>query len=216
MNRHRRPVSAPKIDQIGRNIMARWGKWLLVVAGIASLFYCVAVLWFVANSRDIGLRLLLADDSGATRFLERYDDDGDDGLSIAEMPEQMQDHWTRIDSNSDARVTLTELQEAFRNGGMLIATADIDGDGKLAGEEIPEGIQERLAEFDDDENGALDPDELVGPEIQKVTDRIEAKVAPPDEGDVLLAIGRRRVRSFTEFTERLADLRNAKIESGGF
>ena len=55
-----------------------WGHWLLSAFGVVTVFYCVAVLGFVATAPDIGLRCLLVNDRDAAGT-------PDEGLEIRQI-----------------------------------------------------------------------------------------------------------------------------------
>src|SRR5258708_35187849 len=55
-----------------------WGYRLLSAGGVLTVFYCLAVLGFVATAPDIGLRCLLVNDRAGT-------DGADVGLEIRQI-----------------------------------------------------------------------------------------------------------------------------------
>lgn len=104
-------------------------KWPLAAAGVAVLIYSITVLGFVAKTRDLGLRCLLASDA-------------------------------QVDQQSD--------------------------------------------------------EEKTGIRIARVMPYLETNATPPRTGDTLLKIAGKRVRTFTEFTQTLADLSTTDNPAGAY
>lgn len=106
-------------------------------------------------------------------FAER-DTDGDGKLTGEEISERMREGLAETDTDGDGAVTLEEFQarmQQFRGGrgrggrggfdpSQFFQDQDADGDGKLAGEEIPERMRERVADIDKDGDDAITLEEF--------------------------------------------------------
>lgn len=109
---------------------------------------------------------------GSPQFVERLlarDRDGDDRLTLEELPERMRRNFDRMDRDGDGHVEPSEIQammqqDVGRNrspGGLGgLARWDSDGDGQLSIEEVPPQIERRFGQLDTNRDGLLDQAEL--------------------------------------------------------
>jgi polyisoprenoid-binding protein YceI len=111
-------------------------------------------------------------DPGA--FFDQRDADGDGKLTGDEISERMRENLDETDTDKDGAVSKEEFlarMRQFGGGGRggrggrfdpdaMFARFDADGDGKLAGEEIPDRMRENLAEIDTDKDGAISKEEF--------------------------------------------------------
>ena len=97
------------------------------------------------------------------------DVDGDDRLTLEELPEQMRRNFDRIDRDRDGYVEPSELEAMMQRGagrtrpaGGLggMARWDADGDGMLSIEEAPPQMERRFGPLDTNGDGLLDQAEL--------------------------------------------------------
>ena len=97
------------------------------------------------------------------------DVDGDDRLTLEELPEQMRRSFDRIDRDRDGYVEPSELEAMMQRGtgrtrpaGGPVGTLrwDADGDGMLSIGEAPPQIERRFEALDTDGDGLLDQEEL--------------------------------------------------------
>src|SRR6267378_3611283 len=63
-----------------------WGNWMLSACGVFAVFYCLAVIGFVATAPELGLRCLLVND-------QKADPDASEvGLEIRQiLPDSLRD-----------------------------------------------------------------------------------------------------------------------------
>lgn len=107
----------------------------------------------------------------AKRTMERLDVNKDGKITRDEIPERMLPRLAGVDADQDGGITLTELSApppprpeemdaVRRDPAQMIARLDRNGDGKLAGDEIPGWMQRRMAQLDKNADGALTVEEL--------------------------------------------------------
>jgi Ca2+-binding EF-hand superfamily protein len=97
-----------------------------------------------------------------SRFIERFDQNGDGLVSSDEFPGQ-DDLFSRLDSDGDGYIAASEAQQRPPHGGPrngdILAKFDADADGQLSAEEFP-GPAEHFTDLDTDGNGYLSDQEL--------------------------------------------------------
>jgi len=102
--------------------------------------------------------------------LKEADKDGDNKLSKDEAPEQLKQHFDKVDTNSDGFVDKEEAEKAIAQLGKMmdayqtwiaeLKAADKDGDKKLSREEAPGVVKDHFDEIDDNSDGYVDAEEL--------------------------------------------------------
>lgn len=102
--------------------------------------------------------------------LRQRDRDGDDKLTLEEVPEPLKRRFPFIDANGDGFIEEEELQAITRRWGSFagggrqfvqrILENDSNGDGKISREEAPEPILRRFDRIDTNRDGFLDEEEL--------------------------------------------------------
>ncbi|MYB51531.1 MAG: hypothetical protein F4X77_04930 [Acidobacteriia bacterium] len=109
---------------------------------------------------------------GSQQFVERLlarDRDGDDRLTLEELPERMRRNFDHMDRDGDGHVEPSEIQammqqDVGRNrppeGRGGLARWDSDGDGQLSIEEVSPQIERRFGQLDTNRDGLLDQAEL--------------------------------------------------------
>ena len=131
--------------------------------------FCVPVTQryhvFLERDPDGGRRMTGARGGMMQRFLER-DADGDGRISREEVPERMRSRFDRMDANGDGFIEDEELQRMGRRmGGQgnpveRLRQMDVDGDGRLSRDEVPEPMERRFDRMDANGDGYIDQDEL--------------------------------------------------------
>jgi Ca2+-binding EF-hand superfamily protein len=112
-------------------------------------------------------------DSLASNYLTRFDKDNNGYLDNSELPRELLP-W---DADGDMKVFAEEIAAFFRQGALLtnnrihvtitdekkdlLSLVDVNNDGKLSLRELSE-TKQRLLRLDANENGQLDPAELLG------------------------------------------------------
>lgn len=95
------------------------------------------------------------------RFIQRFDSDGDDRVSMDEFSKNDQ-CFDRLDANQDGYIDASEAPRGSprgSRGGKHLARFDADQDGQLSMEEFP-GPDERFSQLDIDGDGVLSGAEL--------------------------------------------------------
>ena len=131
--------------------------------------FCVPVTQhynvFLERDPDGGRRMTGARGGMTQRFLES-DADGDGRISREEVPERMQSRFDRMDANGDGFIEDEELQRMGRRMGgrgnpvERLRQMDVDGDGRLSRDEVPEPMDQRFDRMDANGDGYIDQDEL--------------------------------------------------------
>ncbi len=131
--------------------------------------FCVPVTQrynvFLERDPDGGRRMTGARGGMMQRFLER-DADGDGRISREEVPERMRSRFDRMDANGDGFIEDAELQRMGRRMGGQgnpvegLRQMDVDGDGRLSRDEVPEPMERRFDRMDANGDGYIDQDEL--------------------------------------------------------
>lgn len=131
--------------------------------------FCVPVTQhynvFLERDPDGGRRMTGARGGMMQRFLER-DADGDGRISREEVPERMRSRFDRMDANGDGFIEDEELQRMGRpmrgrgNPVERLRQMDVDGDGRLSRNEVPEPMARRFDRMDANGDGYIDQDEL--------------------------------------------------------
>lgn len=102
-------------------------------------------------------------DTEQSRFIQRFDQDGDGLVSEAEFPGQ-DDQFSQFDSDGDGYIDASEVPQRPPHGGPggsdFLAQFDTDGDGQLSADEFP-GPVEHFADLDTDSDGFLTAQELL-------------------------------------------------------
>ncbi len=120
---------------------------------------------FLERDPDGGRRMTGARVGMTQRFLER-DADGDGRISREEVPERMRSRFDRMDANGDGFIEEEELQRMGRRMGGRgnpvehLRQMDVDGDGRLSRDEVPEPMEQRFDRMDANGDGYIDQDEL--------------------------------------------------------
>jgi len=110
---------------------------------------------------------------GVEGLFAALDKNGDGVLTEDEVPEKLADKLAAADANGDGQVTKEELQQARpgRGGGpggpggppsidQVFERFDLNRDGKLTKDELPEPVAERIMKADADGDGAVTKEEL--------------------------------------------------------
>ena len=97
----------------------------------------------------------------AANVFERLDANDDGTLSSDEIPDGMQRLIERGDTADDGILTKEEFMEFYSTRvTRLFQQFDKDGDGKLSGDEIPEGVPRIIERTDKDDDGVLTKEEF--------------------------------------------------------
>ena len=118
----------------------------------------------------------------AKMIVARIDKDRDGKLTVDEIPAQMRDKFSKVDSNNDHYIDSKELGAAMakrmkqmKSGGkanketkptnldrgeMFFKRLDANQDGKVSRQEIPAGRKEMLGKVDANRDGSIDREEL--------------------------------------------------------
>jgi hypothetical protein len=160
-------------------MMTKSINWSLVGAIVLSAGFGCSV---AAAAQPAG-----PDETGATsetahmgrpdpaRFIQRFDQNKNGTLEIAELPERMQKGLAAADTNKDGVLSIDELKahgEARR--AEMFKRADKDNNGALTADEVGRRW-ERLQVADADHNGSVTRAELDQA-------RADGKLAPPHRG----------------------------------
>lgn len=105
------------------------------------------------------------------RLIGQFDHDSDGQLSKEEMPDSLKTHFDRMDADSDGFCSTEELRKGLGqltrppagesdSASRLFGQFDLDGNGKLAQDEIPKSLQPILSRMDQDGDGILTEKEL--------------------------------------------------------
>jgi Ca2+-binding EF-hand superfamily protein len=109
----------------------------------------------------VGFAQQSTSNDGSSRFIQRFDKDGDGKVSREEFPGP-QEHFTNLDVNGDGYIDASEAPKGppphGMKGGGFIAKLDKDGNGKVSREEFP-GPQEHFTNLDVNGDGYIDASE---------------------------------------------------------
>src|SRR5689334_8417484 len=98
---------------------------------------------------------------GGGKGLARFDRDGNGVVTRSEMRTTAGEHFDKIDTNHDGKLTIDEIQAAHREAAAKhFAAKDTDKDGKLSRAEVSKMPDEKFARLDTNKDGFLTPDEL--------------------------------------------------------
>ena len=110
-----------------------------------------------------------SDDGATSRFIQRFDKDGDGSVSKEEFPGRPE-RFSRLDANGDGMIDSTEAPQGRRHHGKgkrnLIEKFDKNGDGVVSKDEFP-GREECFADMDTNGDGSLDSSEAANKRCPK-------------------------------------------------
>ncbi len=97
----------------------------------------------------------------ATRFVQRFDKNGNGKVELTELPERMQKHLASADTNKDGAITVLELKaHAEARKEEMWKRADKNGDGALDASEVGPEHWEHIKVADADGNGSVTKAEM--------------------------------------------------------
>lgn len=123
-------------------------------------------VWIVVLALIIPL--VLSQTAGAQdqvcRFIQNFDQDQDGRVSASEFSGP-QEHFSRLDQNSDGYIDETEaprqrLGAGRRNGGGFMKRFDTDGNGKVSREEFTTSSASHFDRLDKNGDGYIDETEV--------------------------------------------------------
>lgn len=99
---------------------------------------------------------------GAEATFQRLDDDADGTLSPDELSTIATARFDQLDRDDDGVLSFTEFLEmgSRRDPATTFRTLDTDGDGRIAGDELPEWLRARFENVDTNDDGFVDEDEM--------------------------------------------------------
>ena len=98
---------------------------------------------------------------GGGKGLARFDRDGNGVVTRSEMRTTAGEHFDKVDTNHDGKLTAEEMQAAHRErAAKHFAAKDTDKDGKLSRAEVAKMPDPKFAQLDANHDGFLTPDEL--------------------------------------------------------
>jgi hypothetical protein len=131
------------------------------VEGISKTALVVAIFGTILGFTGIGVAQTSVAGSGGSRFIQKFDQNGDGKVSMEEFPGP-QDHFTNLDTSGDGYIDASEAPQGPPHHGMkeggFIQKFDKDGDGKVSKEEFP-GSQEQFTNLDTNGDGTIDASE---------------------------------------------------------
>jgi Ca2+-binding EF-hand superfamily protein len=99
---------------------------------------------------------------GGKKFA-RFDRDGNGVVSRDEMRTTALEHFTKLDTNKDGKLTLAEIEAGAQNrAAERLARDDKNHDGKLSRAEVPNMPDQVFARLDKNSDGVLSAEELQG------------------------------------------------------
>ena len=99
---------------------------------------------------------------GAEANFQRLDDDADGMLSSDELSMIAPARFDQLDRDDDGVLSFTEFleMESQRDPTTTFRRLDADGDGRIAGDELPEWLSVRFEGVDTNDDGFVDEDEM--------------------------------------------------------
>jgi Ca2+-binding EF-hand superfamily protein len=119
----------------------------IIIASISTVLFASGVA--MAHGGEHGKGLL------------KFDRDGNGVVSRDEMRAGILEHFDKVDTNKDGRITLDEVQAAGKEHAQhRFAKHDKNGDGKLSRDEVSHMPDAMFARLDKNGDGFLTPDEI--------------------------------------------------------
>ncbi len=111
------------------------------------------------------------------QMMQSLDKDGDGKVALVDMPAEFKERLARFDKNNDGQIEKSELSELksmmggeggnaggpaamLERAQQLFKQYDQDGDGKIALDDLPPQISERVSRMDANKDGQIDKAEL--------------------------------------------------------